>query len=84
MTEEVTEWGSLENLELRAIEQRHRMHETAEEFRGKVAAGRERLDVKNNLREHFTAVALASSLIAMGMGFSAGGMLRRRQDGERA
>jgi hypothetical protein len=83
MTQEIKGSTSLENLELQAIEQRHRMHATAEDLRAKVAAGREYMDVKNNVREHFTAVAVASSLIAMGMGFSAGGMFRR-QSTERA
>jgi hypothetical protein len=77
MTQEITGSPSLENLELQAIEQRHRMHATAEDLRAKVAAGRERMDVKNNVRQHFTGVALASALIAIGMGFSAGGMFTR-------
>lgn len=71
-----------ENLELRAIEQRHRMHETVEELRRKVAAGRERLNVTNMLQEHFNAVAATTSILGLAIGFNAGGVFKRSQDGK--
>jgi hypothetical protein len=83
MSGDITNSNSLDNLELRAIEQRQRIHETAEEIRSKVAAGRERLDVTNNVREHFTSVAVVSSLVAIAIGFSVGGIFRSR-GGDRA
>ena len=57
----------VENLELRAMEQRRQIHETAEELKGKIHEAREKLDVRRKLSEHRLAVALvlgAASLLA--------------------
>jgi len=66
----------VENLELRAVEQRRRIHETAEELKGKISEAKEKLDVTRNLRDHLFAVAMtigAASLLI-------GTMIARRFD----
>jgi hypothetical protein len=72
----------IENLELRAIEQRNRMHQTADELRAKVADGREKLrqklNVADNARQHFTVAAAAVSFVALALGYSAGGLFTGR------
>jgi hypothetical protein len=49
----------VENLELRAVEQRQQLHATAEELKGKISEAKEKLDVTRNLRGHLFAVAVA-------------------------
>ena len=43
---------SADTLELRALQQRNRIHETAAELRAKVVATRKKLDITANAREH--------------------------------
>jgi hypothetical protein len=61
-------------LELRAAEQRRRLHESVQELRATV---KERLDVKKNLREHFGPAAGAAGVIGVLMGYGAGFIFRR-------
>ena len=49
----------VEKLELRAMEQRRKIHATAEELKGKISEATEKLDVTRNLRKHLFAVAVA-------------------------
>jgi hypothetical protein len=56
----------MEQLELRALEERREIHARAEELKGKISEAKEKLDVTKNLREHLFAVALgigAASLL---------------------
>jgi hypothetical protein len=69
---------SIENLELRAIEQRSQLHETANELRAKVVAGREKLNISNNVREHFVPFSVTLSVLALALGYAAGGMFTGR------
>lgn len=57
----------VEQLELRALEQRRQIHVTAEELKGKLTAAREKLNIRRNLREHMFAVALAVAVGAGGL-----------------
>lgn len=67
----------VENLELRAVEQRNRLHQTTSELKGKIAETREQLDPARNVREHFTAIALAAGAIALLAGYGIAGMFTR-------
>jgi|1185.fasta_scaffold1491207_2 hypothetical protein len=58
----------VENLELRALEQRRQIHETAVELKGKISAAKEKLDVTRNLREHLFAVAMGIGVASLLLG----------------
>jgi len=69
---------SIENLELRALEQRNRLHKSADELRSKVEAGREHLRVSKKAREHFFLDAsVLVSVIGFGLGYGFGGIFTR-------
>jgi hypothetical protein len=67
----------LERLELRAIEQRARLHKTAGELRSKVAVTREKLDISRNAREHFVGAAVGVSLLGFLTGHGLAGIFTR-------
>lgn len=68
----------VENLELRAIEQRNHLHETTVELKGKLTATREKFDVSRNIRQHFLGAAVAIAAVAAVSGYGLGGALTRR------
>jgi hypothetical protein len=68
----------VENLELRAVEQRNRLHQTTSELKGKIAETREQLDPARNVREHFAGIAAASAALALLVGYGVAGMFTRR------
>jgi hypothetical protein len=68
----------LEDLHLRAIEQRKELHQTTAELKAKINATRQQFDVPRQLRQHFAPVALALAAIGLLSGFRVGGMLTRR------
>ncbi len=61
-------------LELRAAEQRRRLHNTMSELRETV---RERVDVKRQAREHLKPAAGAAALFGLILGYGMGGMFVR-------
>jgi len=68
----------VDDLALKAIEQRHQLHERAEELKGKIQVTREKMDIKKNAREKFTTVAMAVAAVGLLTGFATGGMFTRR------
>jgi hypothetical protein len=68
----------LESLELRALEQRNRLHQDATELKEKMAAAREKLSVERNVREHFTKAALVMTIAGLLAGHGFAGMFTRR------
>jgi len=60
-------------LELRASEQRERIHRSAVELILKVDETRERLSPAYNVREHFKAVLGAGALVAFAAGYVVAG-----------
>ena len=58
----------IENLELRALEERHHLHDCATELKSKISATRGTLSVENQTRQHFGPAAL----IAAGVGLLSG------------
>ena len=68
----------IESLELRALEQRNRLHRTIKDLKTKVAAAREKLDMTKNAREHLLGASVAVSLIAFLSGYGLAGMFTDR------
>ena len=61
-------------LELRAAEQRTRLHSSVEELRQRM---REKLDVKRNLRQHIGLAAGAVSVVGLALGYGVAGIFTR-------
>jgi len=68
----------VDDLALKAIEQRHQLHDRAEELKEKIQVTRERLDVKRNAREKFGTAAVAVAAVGLLSGFVTGGIFMRR------
>ena len=68
----------VENLELRAIEQRTQLHHSTVELKEKIATARQKLDPTANLRQRFTAIAIIVSSLALIAGYATGGSISRR------
>ncbi len=68
----------VETLELRALEQRKRLHQDATELKGKIAAAREKFSLVRNAREHFVGAALLVTLAGVATGFGFAGIFTRR------
>ena len=61
-------------LELRAAEQRKRLHNSVEELKSKV---RDKLDVKKNARQHLGAAAGVASVAGLALGYGVAGIFTR-------
>jgi len=68
----------VDDLALKAIEQRHQLHDRAEELKGKIQVTREKLDIKRNAREKFTGAAVAVAAGGLLTGVATAGMFTRR------
>ena len=68
----------VENLELRAIEQRNELHQTTTELKEKLATARQKLDVSATLRQYFVSASVIVSCLALIAGYGTGGMFLRR------
>jgi hypothetical protein len=68
----------IESLELRALEQRNRLHRTTKDLRKKVVAAREKLDMTRNAREHLLEASVVVSLIGFLSGYGLVGMFTDR------
>jgi hypothetical protein len=68
----------VEHLERRAVEERHRLHETAGELKEKVAQTREQLSVHQKLRQHFVGVSAAVSVASFLLGYKIAGLFTQR------
>lgn len=62
------------NLELKAAEERRRLHGTLAELRSRV---HEELDVNKRVREHLGAACTIAALLSLGLGYSAAGIFVR-------
>jgi hypothetical protein len=62
------------DLELKAAEERRRIHGTLAELRSRV---HDELDVKKRVREHLGAVCLIGALLSLGIGYSVAGLFVR-------
>lgn len=68
----------IENLELRALEQRQQLHQRATELKSKIDDTRENLSLTNQSREHFAPAAVAASLLGLVAGYAFTGMFTSR------
>lgn len=62
------------DLELKAADERRRLHGTLAELRSRVY---EELDVKKQVRQHLGAVCAVAALLSLGIGYSITGMFVR-------
>ncbi len=67
----------LQKLELRALEQRNRLHEVITDAKIQVEITKEKLDVKRKLREHMLSGALVACVIGLSLGYSFAGVITR-------
>jgi hypothetical protein len=63
------------DLELKAAEERRRLHGTLAELRSRV---HEELDVKKRVREHLGPACAIAALLTLGLGYSVTGIFVRR------
>ena len=68
----------IETLELRALEQRNRLHQDATELKGKIAAVREKMSVARNARDHFGSAAVVAVVAGLLSGYGFAGIFTRR------
>ena len=68
----------VENLELRALEQRNQLHQTATELKvglnSKINSARAKFDINRNAREHFGRAAALAVAIGLASGYGIAGM----------
>ena len=71
----------VENLELRAMEQRNQLHRTSMELRSeveaKIAATRDKLDIPRNARRHMLGASIVLGLVGLLSGYGFAGMFTR-------
>jgi hypothetical protein len=70
--------SSVEDLELQALEQRNRLHQSTEELWVKLASVRDKLNVSKQAREHFLGALLFASVVGLGLGYGFAGIFTRR------
>jgi MFS-type transporter involved in bile tolerance (Atg22 family) len=68
----------VEDLQLRALEQRNQLHHTVAELKSKVSETRERFDVRRNLHAHFGAFAGIAAALSFLTGYGVGTMFTQR------
>ena len=59
------------DLELKAAEERRRLHGTLAELRSRV---HQELDIKKRVREHLAAACVVATLLSLGLGYSVAGV----------
>ena len=69
---------SSDNLELRALMQRERIHRTALELMGKVDEAKEQLSLEHNVRQHFGMASLIAGAFTFLAGYAIASALTRR------
>jgi len=62
------------DLELKAADDRRRLHGTLAELRSRV---HDELDIKKHAREHLGAACALAALVALGLGYSVTGLFAR-------
>ena len=65
--------STLQDLELRALQQRNDLHQTATELKTKITTVREKLDVATNARKHFTGAAMILGALCLVSGYGVAG-----------
>ena len=60
----------LENLELRALEERNHLHDRATELKGKISETRDKLDPRTIAKEHFLGIAIMTGAAILICGYA--------------
>ena len=68
----------VETLELLALEERNRLHQTASELRSKIAAVRQKMDLANTARQHIREAGLIAAILGLASGYGFAGIFTRR------
>jgi hypothetical protein len=67
----------IDNLQLKALEQRAELHQSASELREQLSAARNRLRISKQAREHLAVACGLASLVALFAGFGIAGVFVR-------
>jgi hypothetical protein len=67
----------METLELKAVAQRNRLHDSADELRSKIASLREKLSIKETARQHLLGASVLIAIAGLVFGYGFGGLFRR-------
>jgi len=67
----------VETLELKAMQERSRLHQSVEELKAHYTAAREKLDVKKNARQHLLGATVAVSVFGLVTGYAFAGIFTR-------
>jgi hypothetical protein len=67
----------IDRLEIQALQQRNRVHETIDELKDKVVAVRARFDPNINAREHLLSASLIVSAVGFLAGYGFAGLFKR-------
>ena len=68
----------IDGLELRAVEQRNRLHADTEDLKQKISEAREKVSLARNVREHIGRTAILFAALAFLSGYRLAGMFTRR------
>ncbi len=68
----------VETLELLALEERNRLHQTAGELKSKIAAVRQKMDLANTARQHIREAGLIAAILGLASGYGFAGIFTRR------
>jgi len=70
--------NSPDRLEIRALQQRERIHRTAQELISKVDHAKEQLTPAHQVRQHFAIVSLVAAALSFLCGYAAGSAFTQR------
>lgn len=70
--------NSPERLEVRALQQRDRIHRTTLELISKVDHARQQLTLTYNVREHFAVVSIIAAALSFLCGYAVGAVFTQR------
>jgi hypothetical protein len=68
----------IEDLQLRAVEQRARLHRTATDLREEVLRTRDKLSFSKQAHEHVITMSLMAGVLGLASGYALGGLFTRR------
>ncbi len=69
---------AIDALQLKAREQRERLHRTASDLREKVHEKREQLSPTKQVHDHLLAISALGSVVALVFGYGVAGLFTRR------
>ena len=69
--------SNVENLDLQALQDRNRLHQSVTELKSQVTQVRDKLDPATNARQHFLTFSIVAALIGLLSGYRFGGAFTR-------